>query len=119
MADLDVLCVGIAVNDVMAKAIDTVPDWDRLGTFDHIEHHIGGCAVNTGADLVRLGASAAVSACVGRDGAGGRPRSLHHAQRQSVLPGHAAGERRRHDLSGSRLRRMGTMCCNFTTVASK
>jgi len=70
MADLDVLCVGIAVNDVMAKAIDTVPDWDRLGTFDHIEHHIGGCAVNTGVDLVRLGASAAVSACVGRDGAG-------------------------------------------------
>ena len=64
------LCVGIAVADVMAKPIDDIPDWDRLGTFDHIEHHIGGCAVNTAADLVRLGASAAVSACLGRDGAG-------------------------------------------------
>jgi sugar/nucleoside kinase (ribokinase family) len=70
MGQVDVLCVGIAVADVMAKAIDEIPDWDRLGTFDHIEHHIGGCAVNTGVDLVRLGAKVAVSSCLGRDGAG-------------------------------------------------
>jgi sugar/nucleoside kinase (ribokinase family) len=70
MAGFDVLCVGIAVADAMAKPVDRIPDWDRLGTFDHLEHHVGGCAVNTGVDLVRLGASAAVSACVGRDGAG-------------------------------------------------
>jgi sugar/nucleoside kinase (ribokinase family) len=70
MARIDVLCVGIAVADVMAKPIDDLPEWDRLGTFDHIEHHIGGCAVNTAVDLVRLGAGAGVSACVGRDGAG-------------------------------------------------
>ncbi len=70
MKDLDVLCVGIAVADVMAKAIDEIPEWDQLGTFDHIEHHIGGCAVNTGCDLVRLGAKVAVSACIADDGAG-------------------------------------------------
>lgn len=70
MSKVDVLCVGIAVADVMAKPIDSIPEWDRLGTFDHVEHHIGGCAVNTGVDLVRLGASAAISACIGRDGAG-------------------------------------------------
>jgi len=70
MSKVDVLCVGIAVADVMAKPIDAIPEWDRLGTFGHIEHHIGGCAVNTGVDLVRLGASVAVSACIGRDGAG-------------------------------------------------
>jgi sugar/nucleoside kinase (ribokinase family) len=70
MSKIDVLCVGIAVADVMAKPIDALPDWDRLGTFDHIEHHIGGCAVNTAVDLVRLGATASVSACIGRDGAG-------------------------------------------------
>ena len=70
MSNIDVLCVGIAVSDVMAKAIDDIPEWDHLGTFDHLEHHIGGCAVNTGVDLVRLGASVAVSACLGRDGAG-------------------------------------------------
>jgi sugar/nucleoside kinase (ribokinase family) len=70
MADIDVLCVGIAVADVMAKPIDAIPDWDRLATFDHVEHHVGGCAANTGVGLVKLGASAAVSACIGRDGAG-------------------------------------------------
>jgi sugar/nucleoside kinase (ribokinase family) len=70
MKDIDVLCVGIAVADVMAKAIDEVPAWDHLGTFDHVEHHIGGCAVNTAVDLVRLGMKAAVSACIGGDGAG-------------------------------------------------
>ena len=71
MSEMQVLCVGIAVADVMAKPIDDLPDWDRLGTFDHIEHHIGGCAVNTAVDLVRLGVPAGVSACIGRDGAGG------------------------------------------------
>jgi len=70
MAEFDVLCVGIAVADVMAKPIDDIPDWDRLGTLDQIEHHTGGCAVNAGVDLVRLGASVAVSACIARDGAG-------------------------------------------------
>jgi len=70
MADFDVLCVGLAVADVMAKPIDDIPDWDRLATFDHIEHHTGGCAVNTAVDLVRLGMPAAVSACLGCDGAG-------------------------------------------------
>ncbi len=70
MDRFDVLCVGIAVADVMAKAIDEIPEWDRLGTFDHIEHHIGGCAVNTAVDLQQLGVRAAVSACVGRDATG-------------------------------------------------
>jgi len=65
-----VLCVGIAVADVMAKPIDDIPAWDHLGTFDHIEHHMGGCAVNTAVDLARLGLPASVVACVGRDGAG-------------------------------------------------
>ena len=67
---IDVLCVGIAVTDVMAKAIDAIPEWDHLGTFEHIEHHIGGCAVNTGVDLAKLGANVRVCACIGNDGAG-------------------------------------------------
>ena len=58
MKEADVLCVGIAVADVMAKPIDEVPEWDHLSTFDHIEHHIGGCAVNTAVGLVKLGVQA-------------------------------------------------------------
>ena len=72
---MDVLCVGIAVADVMAKSIDEIPAWDHLGTFGHIEHHIGGCAVNTAVDLVRLGLQSGVSACIGDDGAGAFVRS--------------------------------------------
>jgi sugar/nucleoside kinase (ribokinase family) len=68
--DIDVLCVGIAVADVFGKAIDTVPEWGRLLTFDHIEHHIGGCAVNTGVDLARLGTKVAFVGCVANDAAG-------------------------------------------------
>ena len=75
MSEMDVLCVGIAVADVMAKPIDEIPAWDHLGTFGHIEHHIGGCAVNTAVDLVRLGMQAGVSACIGDDGAGAFVRS--------------------------------------------
>jgi len=68
--DIDVLCVGIAVLDVFGKPVDTIPDWGRLQTFDHIEHHIGGCAVNTAVGLARLGTSAAIGVCVGHDDAG-------------------------------------------------
>ena len=68
--DIDVLCVGIAVTDVFGKSIDKVPDWGRLATFDHIEHHIGGCAVNTAVNLARLGARTAIGVCIGHDSAG-------------------------------------------------
>ncbi len=66
----DVLCVGIAVMDVFGKPIDHVPEWDRLATFDHIEYHLGGCAVNTAIDLAKLGMKAGVCACVGDDNTG-------------------------------------------------
>ena len=68
--NIDVLCVGIAVADVFGKAIDEFPQLGRLLTFDHLEHHIGGCAVNTSVDLAKLGAKVAISACVGDDSAG-------------------------------------------------
>lgn len=67
---VDVLSVGLLVADVFGKPIDDVPAWGRLGTFAHIEHHCGGCAVNTAVDLVRLGLKAAVAGAVGKDTAG-------------------------------------------------
>ena len=30
--DIDVLCVGMVVYDVMAKPVDEIPDWGRLVT---------------------------------------------------------------------------------------
>jgi sugar/nucleoside kinase (ribokinase family) len=66
----DVLCAGIAVMDVFGRPIDHVPDWDRLATFDHIEYHLGGCAVNTAVDLSKLGVKTGICACIGEDDSG-------------------------------------------------
>lgn len=67
---IDVLCVGILVYDVMGKPIDEIPEWGRLSLFDQVEHHVGGCAANTGIDLAVMGARTAICGCVGRDGGG-------------------------------------------------
>ena len=70
--DIDVLCVGMVVYDVMAKPVDEIPDWGRLVTLKQVEHHVGGCAVNTAVDLVRLAGgrmNVTIGGCVGRDGA--------------------------------------------------
>jgi sugar/nucleoside kinase (ribokinase family) len=69
--DVDVLCVGMIVHDVLGKPIDQVPEWDRLATFKEVEHNVGGCAVNTGVNLVRLTQGrlkVAIVGCVGCDG---------------------------------------------------
>jgi sugar/nucleoside kinase (ribokinase family) len=71
--DIDILCVGMIVYDIIGKPIDHVPDWDRLALFKQIEHNVGGCAVNTGVNLIRLTQGrlkVAIVGCVGNDGPG-------------------------------------------------
>ncbi len=71
--DIDVLCIGIIVYDVMGRPIDEIPDWGRLLPFKQVEHHVGGCAVNTGIDLVHLSRgelNVSIGGCIGTDGAG-------------------------------------------------
>jgi len=69
-APVDVVCLGILVADAMGKPIDQVPEEDRLGLFERMELHVGGCAANTGIGLARLGARVRVVGKVGRDGFG-------------------------------------------------
>lgn len=66
----DIACLGILVADLVGRPIDTLPPVGRLGLVDEISLHIGGCASNTGIDLVRLGVSTTVLGKVGRDGLG-------------------------------------------------
>jgi len=66
----EILCVGIAVADAIGRPIDTVPEKARLQLFDRMELHTGGCAVNTGIALARLGADVGVACKVGTDGFG-------------------------------------------------
>jgi sugar/nucleoside kinase (ribokinase family) len=70
MTDIDVLCVGTIVLDVLGKPIDEVPEWDQVGLFDTLEHHVGGCAANTAMDLAILGMKTGLAGCVGNDAAG-------------------------------------------------
>jgi len=66
----DVACLGIMVADVVARPVTGLPARGQLATVERIELHTGGCAVNTGIALAKLGHSVAVLGKVGRDGFG-------------------------------------------------
>ncbi|MCC6728003.1 MAG: sugar kinase [Chthonomonadales bacterium] len=66
----DIACLGILVADLLGRPIDSLPPRGRLGLVEEMTLHIGGCASNTGIDLVRLGVPTAVLGKVGGDGLG-------------------------------------------------
>ena len=66
----DVVCLGIFVADALGRPIDTIPAKARLQLFDRMELHTGGCAVNTGIAMAKLGTDVGVIGKVGDDGFG-------------------------------------------------
>ncbi len=68
--DLDVLCAGIAVADILGKPIDFLPEKGRLILLGEITLNTGGCAVNTGIALAKLGFKVGITARIGKDGFG-------------------------------------------------
>ncbi len=66
-SNYDALCVGILVADMFAPPLPRLPYAGELLRVDDMLLSTGGCAANTGADLVKLGASAAVVGMVGND----------------------------------------------------
>ena len=66
----DVLCLGIMVADVVARPVAGLPRKGTLATVERMELHTGGCAVNTGISLARLGVRTGVMGKVGQDGFG-------------------------------------------------
>jgi len=66
----DVVCLGIMVADAIGRPIDAIPEKARLQLFDQMELHTGGCAINTGIALAKLGVSTGVIGKVGQDGFG-------------------------------------------------
>ncbi len=65
-----VVCLGILVADVVGKPIEAFPPRGTLASVERMELHAGGCAVNTGISLSRLGVSTAILGKVGADGFG-------------------------------------------------
>ena len=63
----DVICVGILVADMFAPPLARLPEAGELLAVDDLLLQMGGCAANTGVDLVKLGVKTAVVGKVGND----------------------------------------------------
>jgi sugar/nucleoside kinase (ribokinase family) len=63
----NILIAGIAVVDAIARPIDRFPAPGGLRFFDHLSISTGGCAVNAGIALAKLGIKSDVAARVGAD----------------------------------------------------
>ncbi len=66
----DVACVGILVADVIAKPVDKIPGAGLLERISSIETFSGGCAMNAGIDMAKIGLDVAVLGKVGEDNFG-------------------------------------------------
>jgi len=66
----DVTCVGILVADAIAKTVDELPGRGKLALVDRLQLFTGGCAVNSGIALARIGLNVAIIGKIGDDGFG-------------------------------------------------
>ena len=62
-----VLSIGILVADIVGKAIDSLPEKGKLEFLSELQLHTGGCALNTGIAMSRLGIQTEVIGMVGKD----------------------------------------------------
>ncbi len=67
---VDVVTVGLACADVMARPVEALPRRGSLALVPKLEIHLGGLAGVTAAVLCRLGAKAAFMGRLGQDGFG-------------------------------------------------
>lgn len=65
--DIDVLCAGILVADLFTDPLDAMLQQGELALVDQIVLETGGCAINTGVNLVKLGANVTLVGKVGND----------------------------------------------------
>jgi sugar/nucleoside kinase (ribokinase family) len=63
----DVLCIGVLVADIFVPPLNRCPASGELMLVDDLLLSTGGCAANTGMDLVKLGARVSVTGKVGND----------------------------------------------------
>ncbi len=67
---IDIACIGILVADVIAKPIDKIPEAGLLERISSINIYSGGCAMNAGIDMAKIGLKVAVLGKVGKDSFG-------------------------------------------------
>jgi sugar/nucleoside kinase (ribokinase family) len=64
----DIACLGLVVADVIGNPVTKLPKPGTLQVCRHISLHAGGCAVNTGSALAKLGFKTSLLGAVGVDG---------------------------------------------------
>lgn len=67
---IDVACIGVLVTDLIAKPVDSIPKAGLLERIDSISMYSGGCAMNAGIDMAKIGLKTAVLGKVGADSFG-------------------------------------------------
>lgn len=65
-----IVCLGILVADVVGRPLKEIPAPGRLVLVDEMGLYTGGCAANTGSDLVKMGLPVEVIGKVGQDSFG-------------------------------------------------
>jgi len=65
-----VLCLGLLVGDFITKPVTGMPERGKLTLVETTELHLGGCAVNTGVVLKKLGINVGIAGKVGNDNLG-------------------------------------------------
>jgi sugar/nucleoside kinase (ribokinase family) len=65
--DKPIICLGIMVADVVGRPLKAVPDPGRLVLVEEMSLHTGGCAINAGTALARLGLPVEVIGKIGDD----------------------------------------------------
>ncbi|MFH1537620.1 MAG: carbohydrate kinase family protein [bacterium] len=65
--EIEIVCGGIVVADVMMRPVDRLPRRGTLLYVSGLELHLGGCAANTAVALARLGAGVALVTRIGKD----------------------------------------------------
>ncbi len=66
-AAVDVTCIGGITADLLARPVETLPEFGRLSLVDGVNFRGGGCAHNCASALARLGASVRLVGRIGSD----------------------------------------------------
>lgn len=78
----DVACVGILVADAIAKTVDKLPARGKLDLVDQLDLYTGGCAVNSGIAMAKIGLNIAIIGKIGNDGFG---KYIHNSLREEKV----------------------------------
>jgi len=68
MSDVEILCVGMALVDILVSGVETLPDVGETGLVSDLSFSTGGDAINQAIALAKLGNKVGLMSVIGTDG---------------------------------------------------